>query len=112
MISERKLDSKFPSQQLTIERYAAPIRFDKNSRGGGVLLYISEDIPARLQTTSLPNNFKGFFVELNLCKKKIPMCCLYNPAKSRKTFHLSIVGQSLDSYMSSYDNFLVIYWRS
>ena len=36
------------------------------------------------------------------------MCCLYNPAKSNISSHVSIVGRSLDSGMSSYDNFLVI----
>ena len=36
------------------------------------------------------------------------MCCSYNPNKSNISSHLSIVGRSLDSYMSSYDNFLVI----
>ena len=36
------------------------------------------------------------------------MCCSYNPAKSNISSHLSMVGRSLDSYMSSYDNFLVI----
>ena len=108
MISETKLDSTFPSNQFTIEGYAAPIRFDRNGRGGGIILYIREDIPARLLKTSLPKDFEGFFVELNLRKKKILMCCSYNPAKSNTSFHLIIVRRSLDSYMYSYDNFLVI----
>ena len=80
MISETKLDSTFPSNQFTIEGYAAPIRFDRNGRGGGIILYIREDIPARLLKTSLPKDFEGFFVELNLRKKKILMCCSYNHA--------------------------------
>ena len=36
------------------------------------------------------------------------MCCSYNPAKSNISSHLSMVGRSLDRYMSSYDNFLII----
>ena len=108
MISETKLDSTFPSNQFTIEGYAAPIRFDRNGRGGGIILYIREDISATLLKTSLPKDFEGFFVELNLRKKKILMCCSYNPAKSNISSHLSMVGRSLDSYMSSYDNFFVI----
>ena len=108
MISETKLDSTFPSNQFTIEGYAAPIRFDRNGRGGGIILYIREDIPARLLKTSLPKDFEGFFVELNLRKKKILMCCSYNPAKSNISSPLRIVGRSLDSYMSNYEIFLVI----
>ena len=36
------------------------------------------------------------------------MCCSYNAAKSNISSHLSIVGRSLDTCISSYDNFLVI----
>ena len=108
MISETKLDSTFPSNQFTIEGYTTQIRFDRNGRGGGILLYIREDIPARLLTTSLPKDFERCFVELNLRKKKILMCCSYNPANSNISPQLSIVERSLDSCISSYDNFLVI----
>ena len=103
-----KLDSTFPSNQFTIEGCAVPIRFDRNGRGGGTLLYIRENIPARLLTTPLPKDFKEFFVKLNLRKKKILMWCSYNPAKSNISSHLSIAGRSLDSYMSSYCSFLVV----
>ena len=78
MISKTKSGWAFPSNQFTNEGYAAPIGFDRNGRGGGILLYIRGDIPARLLTTSLPEDFKIFFVELNIRKKKILMCCSYN----------------------------------
>ena len=107
MTSKTKLDWTCPSNQFTINRYWAPIRLDSNGRGG-IILYIQENIPARLLTTSLPKILEGFFVELNLPKKKILMCCWYNPAKSNISSDLSIVRRSLNSYMSSYDNFLVI----
>ena len=78
MISQTKLDSTFPSNHFTIEGYAALIRFHRNGRGGGILLYIRKDIPARLVTTSCHKDLEGFFVELNLRKKKILMSYLYN----------------------------------
>ena len=37
MISKIKLDSTFQSSQYTIEGHAAPIRFDRNDRGRGIL---------------------------------------------------------------------------
>ena len=52
----------FLSNQFTITGYAAPIRFDRNSRGGGILLYMRKDIPARLLTTSLPKDFSKDFL--------------------------------------------------
>ena len=57
--------------------------------------------------TYLPKDFKGFFVEYNLCKTKILKFCSRNPAKSNIYIHLSVAVRSLDSYMFSYDNFLV-----
>ena len=62
-------------------------------------MYIREDIPARLPTTSLPKDVEGFFVELNLREKKILMRCSYNPAKSNISSHLSIAGKSMGSYI-------------
>ena len=40
MISKTKLYLTLPSNQFTIEGYAVPIRFDRNGRGGGIILYI------------------------------------------------------------------------
>ena len=70
MISETKLNSTFLSNQFTIEGYAAPIRFGRNERGGGILLYIRKDIPTRLLKTSWHKVFEGLFIELNLPKKR------------------------------------------
>lgn len=79
MVSETKKGSTFPSNQFIIERYVAPIRFDRNGRRVGILWYIRNDIPARLLTT-LPKDFKGIFVGLNLRKKKILVFYSYIPA--------------------------------
>ena len=38
IISQTELNSTFPSTQFTIEGYAAPIRFEGNGKGGGILL--------------------------------------------------------------------------
>ena len=92
MISETKLDSTFLSNQFPIEGFEAPIRFDRNGRRGGIILYIRQDIPAGLLTTSLAKDFERFFVELNLRKKKILMCCSYNPAKSNYLLILVLSG--------------------
>ena len=95
MVPETSSGSRFQSNQFTIEGWAAPIAFDRNGWGGGILFYIWEDIPTRL-LTSLTKDFEGSFVELNLHQKEILMCCSCNPAKSNISSHLSIVGKSLD----------------
>ena len=49
-IQETKLDSSFPTQQLALAGYSEPYRMDRNREGGGVLVYVREDIPSKLLT--------------------------------------------------------------
>ena len=80
LVSETKLDDTFPIGQIYIDGYATPYRFDRTSHGGGILLYIREDIPSKiLKFEPVQNNFEGFFVEINLRKKKWLLSCSYNP---------------------------------
>ena len=67
LISETKIDSSFPSAQFHLEGYPTPYRLDRNANGGGILLYIREDIPSKLLNTDL--SVEGFFVEIRLRKR-------------------------------------------
>ena len=40
LISEAKLDDSFPMEQFLMEGFATLYRHDRNSKGGGLLLYI------------------------------------------------------------------------
>ena len=53
MISEAKLDNSFPEGQLLIAGYSSPYGFDRNCRGGGIVLYVREDIPSKLLSIDL-----------------------------------------------------------
>ena len=55
MITETKLDESFP------------VRVSQCCYVGGVVLYISEDVPSNL--LSIENKIDAFFVEINLHKK-------------------------------------------
>ena len=68
MISETKLDASFPISQFYINGYTSPYRLDRNGKGGGILVYVREDIPSKL-ISQFPN-VEGFFLEINLRKKK------------------------------------------
>ena len=48
MIFETKLDDRFPDGQFLIEGYHAPFRFDRIKYEGGIVLYVREDIPAKV----------------------------------------------------------------
>ena len=70
-IQETKLDSSFPPEQFTIEGYSKPYRLDRNREGGGVLIFVREDIPSKLlEKHSFTQYVEGLFVEINLRKTK------------------------------------------
>ena len=69
IITETKLDSTFPVSQVDIDGYFKPCRLDRNRNGGGIIIYVREDIPNRMLTQrNFPDNIEGLFVELNFRK--------------------------------------------
>ena len=79
--------------------------FDRNGNGGGILLCIREDITSKLILTKM--TIEGFFVEINLRKKRWLLCCSYNPKKPLISEHLKEIGKNLDLFLSKYDNFML-----
>ena len=69
MISETKLNNSFPDGQFLIEVSHAPFRFDRNKYGGGIILYVREDIPAKILCHDFPFAV-SFVAEINLHKRK------------------------------------------
>ena len=106
LISETKIDSSFPSAQFHLEGYATPYRLGRNANGGGILLYIREDIPSKLLNTDL--SIEGFFVEIRLRKKKLLLCSSYNPKKNSIANDLNCIGRNLDSQLGQYENFILM----
>ena len=96
MISETKLDQSFSTNQFLINGFSAPFGLDRNDKGGGIILYIREDIPSMLVSTE-SIQVESFFVEINLRnKKKWLLCCSYNPKKYLITQHLYALSKGID----------------
>ena len=69
MISERNIDDSFPLENFLIGGFSKPYRLDRDSLGGGILLYLREDIPSNLlEVETKPT--EGFYVEINLHNDK------------------------------------------
>ena len=57
LLSETKIDETFPLKQFLILGFAKPLRLDRNSRGGGIMLFIRNNISFRLlKHGNLPPN--------------------------------------------------------
>ena len=104
MISENKIDNSFPISRFTMTGYSIPFRLDRTSHGGGILLFVREDIPCKIIKTDCDADFEGIFVEINLRKKKRLLCCSYNPRKSNNANHLKNIWKTLDKLNSTYGN--------
>ena len=46
MISETKLDDTFPHALYHLKDFSNPYRLDRNSHGGGILIYVRDNIPS------------------------------------------------------------------
>ena len=47
-----------------------PYRYDRNSMGGGYLLYIRDDTPTKLLKHDFGTNIENLSVQINLRKRK------------------------------------------
>ena len=107
MISETKIDASFPIGQFLLNGYSTPFRLDRNAHGGGILLYVREDIPSKLLLVE-ENLIEGFFVEINLRnKKKWLLSCSYNPKKTSLSNHIAELSKSLDLFTIKYERLLI-----
>ena len=106
MITETKLDDSLLTKQFNIEGYYT-FRLDGNEYRGGILLYVRDDIPSKF--IPMKNSFiEGFFIELNLRKKKCVLCCTYKPNRSFIFDHLSTIGNNIDPLLANFENFFLM----
>ena len=109
LVSETKLGVTFPEGQFYIDGYSTPYHFDRTSHGGGILLYIREDIPSKiLKFEPVKSNFEGFFVEINLRKKKWLLSFSYNPTRKNIVNHLQNISTGLDQFSATYNNLILL----
>ena len=86
---ETKLGSTLPTSQFLIKGYSEPYRFDRNRNGGGVLIYVREDIPNKpLTDHKLPHDIEGIFVESSLRKDKWLLFGSYHPPSQQMSISL------------------------
>ena len=109
LVSGTKLDDSFPTAQCLLDGFSKPYRLVRCWNGGGILLYVKDDIYSCLLTDHrLPDNLECFFTEINISNKKWLLCCSYNPHRSKISNHISHLSKGLDNYISHYDNILFL----
>ena len=107
-IPETKLGGSFPTVQSLIKGFSALYRFDRNSKGGGLLFYIREDITAKILTYSSNCDIETLLVEIYLRKRKCLLNGSYNPNKSQISNHLECLNSLLVEHSMKYENYVFI----
>ena len=85
VISERKSGESFHNSQFKIPVHALPCRLDRSQFGGGIKVFVREDITSRV--ISLNKFIESLFIEVNFRKKKWLLCCTYNPNRNNISIH-------------------------
>ena len=95
LVSETKIDDSFPIGNFLIDGFSTPYRLDRNSNGGGLMLFVREDISSNLvEAEAKP--IEGFYIELNLRNDKWLLNCSY------------ALSDFLDSHSSTYEKVLIL----
>ena len=103
MVSETKIDESFPTSQFIIPGFTLRYRFNRTKDGGGILVYIREDIPSKLLNISyIASDIECFGIEVNLRK------ATYNPHKNKFSNHLENLSKALNRNLSQHERFLCI----
>ena len=95
VLTETKLDDSFPIGQFTIPGFKLPYRKDRNARGGGVLVYVRENIPSKpLHTFQVRDTqhglFESIFVEIRIKNIKWLFIGSYHPQSQYIIITLSL----------------------
>ena len=108
LISETKLDDSFPTAQFQMKGFGVPCRYGRNGKGGGLLLYIREDIQSKLLISKSKYNIETLSVTVNLRKGKWFLNGSYNPHQNLVSNHLECLNRLIDEHSNSFDNFIFI----
>ena len=109
MVSETKINDTFPLNQFNIDGYSQQFRLDRNSHGGGIIIYIRDHLPCKeIKSYNLPDNVEGMFIDVKIGKINWLLVGGYNPHKESISYFLNHIGKGIDKNLVSHENFLII----
>ena len=105
MVSETKIKISLPTSHFVIQ---APITVDRLNTGGGILIYVRDDIPFKVLNISYVfSDTEYLAIEINF-KTKSLLICSCNPLKTNILNHFMNLGKIIDRNFSPYDKYLCI----
>ena len=108
IIVETKLDVSYETSQFLINGYSTPFRQNRDKNGGGILIYVREDIPSKLlDKHCFPDDIEGMFIELNFRKSKLLLLGTYHPPSQPDKYYFESIGNAFETYISQYDKYIL-----
>ncbi len=109
LLSETKIDKSFPDSQFLYGGYSKPFRKNRTLTGGGLLMYVNENIPSRqLKEHIIPDDIEIMCVEINLKKKKWVLLGIYRPPNMNEKYFFDNLSRVIDCYSKKYDSIIVM----
>ena len=97
VITETKLDDTFPLGQFYVEGFPIHYRLDRDRNGGGVIIYVWEDIPSKiLEKHKLLQDVEGMLVELNFRKINWLLFGTYHLPSQNDQYYFEVLNKALD----------------
>ena len=104
-IDETKLDTSFPGSQFKIDGYQFPLfRKDRNSKGGGNIVYVREGIVAKRLSHCESPSLESICLELTISKRKLCILFAYRPPNFNKKVFFKEISNSLSKALKCYGN--------
>ena len=107
LLSETKLDDSFPLSQFRIDGYRL-FRKDRDRFGGGLCLFVNEDIPCREIECTFLHGTEYLCVEINLRKRKWLVIGVYKPPQKNERSFLEKISNELNELIKKYENLLLL----
>ncbi len=107
-VQETKIDSKISQSELKIPGYQL-FRRDRNRRGGGVALYVLEQLKSRkLKLQTVPPSLEIIAVEITFLKHKLIVASVYNPKKDSAPEFIDGLSNFLAEVQADPSNVMVL----
>ena len=107
LLTETKLDDSFPINQFRIDGYRL-FRYDRNKFGGGLCLYVNENLACKSVKCNLLSDIESISIEINLRKRKWLIIGVYKPPNINNISFLEKLSNQLNESIKTYGNVLLL----
>ena len=110
-IAESKLDDSFPSEQFSTPNYKLH-RQDRDSHGGGIMIYVNGCIPHRLikDHTGVYMGIEFMTLEISVKSSKWKLCYIYKPPRVTEKIFCDFLSEMCERFFPTAVSVYLVTW--